>query len=167
MYLSFVRTRRFSGGAEGGTEVEWLDGYGPEITIASPRPPLVHLPFCLGHIHSHHIHTFIVNRRIPRFWKQYTELQLQFSLLGLPHPRCTQTRRIGIWTSIIKILVSQTLLTDGGDYCGHQSIVWNLRELTRVWVILSLKLPCFGDTKSRASEIPNRATEIPNICQFL
>ena len=28
-------------------------------------------------------------------------------------------------------------------HCGRQSIVWNLRELTRVWVILIL--PCFGD----------------------
>ena len=84
-----------------------------DIVLRSPScaPPL--LPGSPHHIHSHHIHTFIVNRRIPRFWTQYTELQLQFLLLGLPHPRRTQTGRIGVWTSAIEILIPQTLLTYG------------------------------------------------------
>ena len=141
--LTLVRTWRLFVGAEGGTEVNWQDGYSPEITICGPTL----LPG------SPLIHTFIVNCRIPRFWTQYTEFQLQFSLPRLPQPRRTQTGRIGVWTSVIEILILQTLLTDGGGYCNHQSIVWNLRELTRVWVILSLRLPCFGDSTSRATEI--------------
>jgi len=90
-----------------------------DIALRSPSfaPPLLpgHLTF---------IHTFIVNRRIPApLLDEYTEFSLQFSLLWLPHPRRTQTGRIGFRTSVIEILILQTLLTDGGGYCGHQSIV--------------------------------------------
>ena len=38
IYLTLVRTRRFSWGSQGGTEVEWLDGYSPENTILCASP---------------------------------------------------------------------------------------------------------------------------------
>ena len=74
MYLSMVRTLRFSGGAEGGTEVEWLDGYSPEITI-----------LCLCSLLLEAIH-----------WIAAAIFASGTSGIRLPHPRCTQTVRIGI-----------------------------------------------------------------------
>ena len=47
--LTLVRTRRFFEGAEDGTEVNWLDGYSPKITIFCASPLLPGSP----HIHSH------------------------------------------------------------------------------------------------------------------
>ena len=151
MYQSLVRTRRFSGGSEGGTEVEWLDGYGPEITIASPRPPhLCTSPSAwVTYIHTTSTHS-LWTEEFPTSVRSTLNYSCNFRCSGFLIP---DVPKPGELASVIEILISQMLLTDGGGYCGHQSIVWNLRELTRVWVILSLKLPCFGDTTSRASEI--------------
>ena len=55
--LTLIRTPWLSGGAEGGTEVEWLDGYSTEVTI------LCASHFCPGHLSS--VHSFIVHREIP------------------------------------------------------------------------------------------------------
>ena len=51
MILTLVRTRRFFEGAEDGTEVNWLDGYSPKITIFCASPLLPGSPHIQSHIH--------------------------------------------------------------------------------------------------------------------
>jgi len=93
---------------------------------------LLRLPFCPGHLTF--IHTFIVNLRDPRFGTQYTELQLQFSLLWLPHAWRTHFNSANIanrWMGLLRPPIN-CLKSPRINPC-----VSNLK---------SLRLPCFGDS---------------------